>query len=445
MKKIIILIFSLSSLIYSQSFDGIGMSLAGNFSAQSRGINALAYNPANLALTRGNTFELNLFAFNAVFANNSFSLNNYNRYFTAEGNHGVWSNADKHAILDLISDDGLGVNFDINGNVLGFAFNNFAFAAQMVGQGTANLASNKKPFEIALFGENIGSDYSYIQPSQFEGSAFSAIKFSIGYAYPFPIKNILPTQIKTLVPELSFLSVGFAVNYYVGLGVVQSRKADVLMKRIPSENGSDEALFYDVHILARMAHPDSGIYFPGRGRSYDFGLSTAYGDQWDISLSFLNIGGSINWSQNTEQMVIHQSDSVFFYNNHNDKNAQTDIDTIMTTQAFTTDIPSMMRLGVAYRLQPDWMVSAEWQQGLDKSFGGSQTPKIGIATEYYVLNWLPLRSGFSIGGREGFQYGLGFGLDFRFFEFDFSYAMKNALWPTFSKGALMALGFKLKI
>jgi len=104
-----------------------------------------------------------------------------------------------------------------------------------------------------------------------------------------------------------------------------------------------------------------------------------------------------------------------------------------------------MRIAAGYRMLKNLKLMVDWEQGLNTAFGNSTTPKIGVAAEYKVLRWLPLRSGFSVGGREGFQYGLGFGLNFRFFDFDLSYAMKKALWPSYSRGVLFAMGMKFKI
>ena len=61
-------------------------------------------------------------------ANSSFNIDTYNRYFTEEGHKGWWSEKDKKTILNLIDEDGLKAYGDINTNVLGLAFGNFAFA-----------------------------------------------------------------------------------------------------------------------------------------------------------------------------------------------------------------------------------------------------------------------------------------------------------------------------
>lgn len=445
MKKILIILLSILSFAQSQSFDGAGLSLAGNYAASSRGINALGYNPANLALYRGNTMELNLLSVNAFLANNSFSLNSYNRYFTLKGNHGWWSASDKNAILDLIPDDGLGLNFDVHANVFGLAFNNFAMAAQLVSQGQANIKAGKF-LRIGLFGETVDNSYKLFQPSVADIDAYSALKVSFAYAYPFSIKKLLPQSVKRLLPEISMVSVGASLNYYVGFAVAQSTSSNLMLKRNPAQEQSEESAEYDVYLSGRKALVDDGAP-AGRGKSFDFGLATGYGKDWDISLSFLNIAGKINWTGSTEMFYIHHYDSISFAEDENadEQDWAVDEDSTMAIGSFSTPLPAVMRVGVAWRIRPNWRVSADWQQGLNEAFGNSTTPRLGLASEYYVLGWLPLRTGMAIGGREGFQYGLGLGFNFRFFDFDLSYAMNRALWPTYSRGAFIALSMKIKI
>jgi len=442
MKRIYIITSLLALSVYGQTFDGTGLSLAGNYGAWSRGINSLSYNPANLALPRNNAVELNFLSFNALAANNSFSINSYNRYFTEEGHHGKWSHADKKNIIDMISDDGLGVNFNVNANVLGLAFNNFAIAGQVVGQGNINLLKSKKLYEIALFGDAVDETYKFIEPSLMQGDAYSALKVSFAYAFPFSMKKLLPRNVIKYVPGLDVVSAGVALNYYVGFAAFQSRSADVMLTRIPAQGDDKESIVYNNYMEARTAVDDGSPV--GKGFSMDFGLAARYAKNWYVSLSFMNMGGKINWTNNAEMVYATQRDSIVF-NEDDDTDYSFDEDSTVAISSFKTPLPQKMRIAAGYRMLRNLKLMADWEQGLNTEFGNSTTPKIGVAAEYKILRWLPLRSGFSIGGKEGFQYGLGFGLNFRFFDFDISYAMKKALWPSYSRGVLFAMGMKFKI
>lgn len=439
MKSILVIILiSLSSLL-AQTFDGTSLGLAGNYTTMSRGVDALAWNPANLTLPRGNGIEFNLMGLSSKLFNNSFSVSTYNRYFTQEGHGGEWSVSDRNELLDIISDNGFRTDFNVNANVLGMAFNNFGLAVQLMGQGYAALGENKKPFEIALFGETLDRSYKYNQKSQVSAEAFSAMKISIGYAYP--------VKMDWLRRDLKDVAIGVSWNQYVGIAVVQSRKADVLFQRFPGETEADESIKYAVAMEARMMVPfasDGQESGSGRGQGFDLGFSSGYGRDLDFSLSFSNIGASITWS-NGERLVAYSSDSLSFKEMQDDEreSTATELDTSYDIASFRTPLPAFMRMGAVYRLSPQWKVSADYHQGLNKAFGNSLTPRVGIGTEYYATNWLPLRAGIALGGNDGSQIGLGFGVHLYFVKLNYSYAMKGALWPTYSKGVLNAIDLKI--
>lgn len=433
MKKTIVFVLLSCVLLWSQSFDGASMGMAGNYSAMSRGVNSIAWNPANLALPRGNTFELNIFSINTMLFNSSFSINNYNRYFTEEGHDGEWSESDKREIADLLPEDGLSLNLDTGLNLFGAAYNNFGFAVQLIGYGKARLA--KKPFEIFLFGENFGKDYLLDEPSMAETNGYSAIKWSFGYGYPFKIDKYI--DIKKYLPGISDVAVGMNFNYYMGMAVAQTLESNVLVERI------EEDMIYNVRMEARTSTLGSG--FPaGNGIGFDLGLSAKYDDDWHFSLSFNNLFGSIYWSKNTEKTIVVEADSSAFFDLFEENNEDHSVseDTTFSCGGFSTSLPITMRLGAVYQVLPKLKLSFDWHQALNEQFGNDFTPRIGVGAEYYAQSWLPLRSGIAIGGGQGFLLGLGFGLQFKYFEFDLSYAMKEALWPTYSKGVFTAMSMK---
>ena len=432
MKKIIILLFIITAYVYPQSFDGISPGLAGNYMTMSRGVNALGWNPANLALSRGNGIEISLLSFNSSLYNNSFSLDTYNRFFTEEGHGGYWNTKDKNELLDIMSDNGLRMDVGVNANILGLAFNNFGMAVQMIGQGYTKLAANKEPFEMVLFGETIDRSYQYEQSSQVKAAAYSAMKISFGYAYPI--------NMKWLRPELKDLAIGLTWNRYVGFAVAQSRKADVLFERIP---GDEESLKYALLMEARTANASGSS--SGTGNGFDFGLSSGWGKNIDFSWSFTNVGASIKWVGDTEKHYLYHADSVAIedIDKDDDESSKTEIDTTYDIGSFRTSLPAMMRMGAVYHLSQQWKVSAEYHQGLNRAFGNSVRMRLGAATEYKALPWLPLRGGLAFGGIEGSQLGMGFGLHFPFFQFDYSFAMKGGLWPTYAKGLFNAVSMKL--
>ena len=440
MKRILFILLIALTPLWSQSFDGTGLGLAGSYTVTSRGIDALSWNPANIALPRGNTLEINIASANIALLNNAFSMNTYNRYFTHEGNPDtLLDSGEKRDFLNLIPENYWRLNTDVSANVLGLAFNNFAMGMQVISQG--GIGFNKKPLEIGLYGENITTDYQLQIPEQVQGSAYAAVKISFGYAYPFRLQQFFPKLDARIQP----VSVGIAVNYYLGIAVAEVQDSEILLHRFPAANDQDETIKYGGKAAVRVAIPEEGM-IPGRGRGFDFGIASGYGSQLRFGIGFSNLGASINWNYNTRMELHTISDSLKTADLiENGPETATRTDTTMDIDAFSTPLPSVMRVGAAYYLKPEWLVMAEWQQGLNKAFGNSTTPRISVATEYKVTQFFPVRAGIALGGKESFLFSLGFGLHLAVFDLDYSFAMKNALWPTHSEGLFQAVGMKFKL
>ncbi len=435
MKKYLIILL-LSVGLYAQGFDGIGLGFAGTYGPLSRGVHALAYNPANVAVPRNNVLELNFIGLNLGMFNNSFSYNTYQDYFVTNGKENYWDQGKKKSFLDLIPDDGWKISNDIDVNIMGLAFNNFALAIHPVAFGEVQNTQIKNILNLVLYGDDITRDYALDYPNIMQGSMFSAVEVSLGYAYPIPIKKY--------VPDISFMSVGIGINYYMGLGVMQIENSEAHVKRTQFDNY--ETIETQAYNKVRVAYAEDATP-AGKGRSYNLGVSGLYKNQWFVSLSFMNIGGKINYSINTERLLIEDTHQITIYRDVDSSSTTFDhsVDTTLTIDDFSTGVPSYMRLGVAYYFKKNLVFTSEWKQGLNKAFGNSTTPRLGFGVQYKPLWWLPLRSGVSFGGSTGFLMGLGFGLDFHYISLDFSYAMKNALWPTHSEGLFLGFNFMIRI
>lgn len=140
--------------------------------------------------------------------------------------------------------------------------------------------------------------------------------------------------------------------------------------------------------------------------------------------------------------VIIESDSTNVYED-SDEDHSVSVDTTYSAGSFKTNLPAKMSMGAAFQMFDNLTLTAEWQQGLNEEFGNSTTPRVGVGAEYFPLKWLPLRTGMAVGGRVGFLYGMGIGLNFSHFRFDYSYAMNKAMWPSSSNGLFTALSMKL--
>ena len=206
-KIIIISLFAFS--VFAQGFDGASLGMGRAYGAIATGIDAIAWNPANLILPRDSFFELNLFSINLNMANSSFNVDSYNRYFTKEGHKGWWSESDKKAILDLIDEDGLNAYGDLNSNVLGLAFGNFAFAIQ--GTGNVFFTFPKLPIELFLYG-NTDKD-KILRFKNVDGNGYGAIKMSFAASYPIKFKKYF-----------DLFGIGANLNYFRGFEYFELNK-----------------------------------------------------------------------------------------------------------------------------------------------------------------------------------------------------------------------------
>ena len=436
--KTIIWIFLIAGSLTAQGFDAKSLGLADNYSAISRGVQAMPWNPANLGLERGNTFELNLVSFNIALYNNSFSLSEYNRYFTKEGNGGKkYSEADKQAILDLIPDGGFRAISNAGVNAFGVAYNNFGFAVQIIEQGQAVAGVSKELLEIAFNGPTFTTDYYLHDNNPISGASFAAMKISAGYAYPLKTSKI--KFLKFLRKHVSLISVGMNVNYYLGGAAAKIESSELKIKRFGANNDS---VSYLTKIVGVSSATESGSP-TGRGFGLDIGAVAKYKKRWFFSLSFSNLFASIKWTENVERFALEESGEIAILGDSNE-DKEVSIDTTYTIDQFETKLPTVMRAGASYKLLDNLTLVAEWRQGFDDYINNTTTPRVGVGAEYYPLPWLPLRGGLAVGGTHGFQFGLGTGVKVGFFEFDMSYAVINSLWPTASEGIFAAFGFKLQ-
>ncbi len=438
MRWIIILLLALSFGLYAQGFDGIALGMADNYTALSRGVHSISYNPAHVALPRNNNFELNLVGMNLQLFSNSLSYAMYRDYFVTSDAENYWSQSKKDAFLNEIPNDGLKINANIRVNALGFAFNNFALAVQPVVFGRFTAFKDKTLLDIALNGTEITPDYHLKLDNFLEGSGFAAIGVSMAYGYPIKLRKYFPES------PFSYLAVGIGINYYIALGVAQTEQLALSVDRTPYDDY--ELVETTTNIQVRQASSDGGGPV-GKGKSYSFGLSTKYQDNWYLSLSFLNFGGSVTFSTNAERIKFNsvQTTKIYYSTDSSTVTNESTVDTTETIDQFDTSVPSYMRLAVAYRFNEKLILTSEIRKGLNKAFGNSTKFQWGVGAEYRPLWWLPLRSGISFGGDKGFLFGTGFGIDLKYIAFDMSFAMKNALWPTHSEGIFMGMNLMFRL
>ncbi len=432
-KKGFILLSVLASLASGQSFDVSGLGLANNAVATGRGLDAFWRNPANLGYKNDAFIEISPFAFNLLAANNSLSLNDYSRYFTKAGNGGQWSAQDQKDVLALFPAAGFRLDANVQANIFNITVGTYGLGVSVMARGGVEIKS-KKALDLALNGLELTDSYNFSEPEFARGGAYGAIKISAGYG------QLLKTKFRKW--DIDNISVGAKLNYYIGMAVLQAVNSDVLVQRSASGDGfKKERITSQVHLKWRSAY-SSASFSSGSGLGIDLGASAVYKKNWYFSAVFENIGASINWSGNTRIQEFVQFDTLFF--NGDTSQAQSPLDTSYATGSFKTSLPSYLIVGAQYNLWSNLSLMAQWRQALSSDFGEVLTPQVGVAVEYYPIPIVPVRSGITLGGRDGFVFALGSGLHLKLFELDVSYAMRNGLWPFSAEGAYAAMGIKFR-
>jgi hypothetical protein len=417
--KIIIKIFVFGLFSFSafaQGFDGASLGMGRAYGAMATGIDAVAWNPANLILPRNSFFELNVFSINLNMANSSFNVNSYNRYFTKEGHKGWWSESDKKDILSLVGEDGLNVYGDVNSNVLGLAFGNFAFAIQ--GTGNVFFTFPRLPIELFLYG-NTDKD-KVLRFKNVDGSGYGAIKMSFAAAFPIKFKKYF-----------DLFGMGGNINYYRGFEYYEVNKGR------GSFNTSSSEIKSRVTFEGKRADGGSGI-------SFDFGGTGIIKKKWTVSLVLQNIYSKFNWNKNPEMFLASVTvDSGDIARPENINTVKQD--TIVSIKEFSRTMPLVIHAAAAYAWGENWIFTTDLEKAFGNEMGYSDKTMFSAGAQFNPIKIIPLRAGMTLGGKWGFLFGLGFGIHAGIFQLDVSYSMHRAMWPTFSRGNSFALSTKLAL
>ncbi len=387
------------------------VAMGGAYTALARNIEAPYWNPANLGLSDGNNFSINLFNVGVGVKNNSFSLSAYDKY-----NGKFLTDGDKQDILNSIPADGLSLDLLAEASALNFSVSNFAVTYKGYAASSINL--DRDPFELLLYGNAVMREVS-LSNSRSEGYGIADASLSYGRAIQ-----------KWQGGEFA---VGASFHYLRGLAY---------QKILESDGGvvtTDTGFVGSGSLLMRTA-------LGGSGFATDLGVSVRFEENWYFSAAWQNAYSKLIWDNETEEMLFTfdmqpitidamadsaESDSLV-----------TSSDTTYSVDAFGSTLPSVFKLGLA-RKYHNMIWSVDWAQGFANRPGQGVNPRISAGFEYKPLGFLPLRTGFGFGGDQGTVYSFGFGLHFGPFNFDLGLANSGSPLPSHTKGATVALGMGL--
>ena len=417
-----LIIFLATPLLYAQqAIDARAAGMAYSNAADTRGLQSVGLNPATLALQTSYKFEFNLLSVNATANNNSFKKSQYDRYFTT-GN--LLSSADIDDIMNSIPDGGLRADGVAHVNTISFYVPNFSLS--LIGLGTGKVNVPKTVFELPLKGnaDQPGRVYRF---NDAEASDWVGIGVIASGAYDFKMGENSP---------LDRMSLGLSLKYYSGLhfdNVVKSRGE---LQNFDLENNKP---FINLDGEIELLSADGG-----GGVGIDVGVLGIFKENFTFGITLLNVTSSMSWGTEAERRTLRiHGDSLSLPNRVRDS-LIVDTDTSLALNSFATHLPAIMDFAFAYQPMAQMTVTAEYEQGLNDEMGGTKRPRVGFGLEYRGIPLLPLRAGFTFGGKTGSSFALGAGLNFKNWYFDAAYLNHGRIIPDDFKGIGLALSSRLR-
>ena len=386
---------------------GMGFSNA----AHTEGLEQVGLNPAMLAMPYRYNLEINLVSGIATFKNNAFNKDQYDRLF-ASGDS--LSELGKEEILQAVPAGGLRGNALAQINTLAFYTRYFSLSLLFMGRGRFTLPRDF--IELPLRGNT--KEGRIYQLGQVDGIGWAAAALAFSIALPLEGHE----------GALGFRAIGITAKYISGLRYGEILESD---GRFQNFDATRPSLQLDAHYRARTAEG-------GRGLGLDVGAVLQPTPGTQVGLTLVNLTGSIRWDTRTKMHVADlQANDFSLPSNVSDSQVSYD-DSTYATGHFTTHLPAVLDVAASWQPSSHLLLTAEWEQGLNRSMGASTKPRLAIGGELKPLPLLPLRAGLSLGGAQGRAIALGAGLDLTFWKLDLAYLVHDGLLPGNSKGFSLA-------
>ena len=447
----------------SGTTDARSMGLAKTYNSTSTGIYALGINPANLSLMDEGSVEFSTFfplPYVSVHSGTDFlSIEKLNYYFGGvNGKARVLTDVDKQNFNELFSDGGfvftsLSTNLfslawkpSIDAGVFAFSISDFAGTNATIPQALVDLGLN---------GNQPGRRYN-LNDEKFK--SWWIRDYSFTYSREFISKS--ESWLNNVSTGASFKLVhGF---YYAGIEKVNTNFetgtyyeiqgiADIIGYSSFSDNFGVK---YDFDSTEH--HSSFSPFMPpaGSGFGFDFGVNFQVENKWNIALALTDIG-SINWTKNAAEFTAAGEIYV------DDLTESDQLDSLVEKltgdaqrkESFSTGLPTAFRFGLGFMLNEDenflpgtLLLGIDYNQGFNDLPGNSKNPRVSFGFEWKPGDWIPyFRSGFSVGGIDGFAWALGLGIYTGILEFNFATSyFQSVITPNSAKQVSVAFGSRWK-
>ncbi len=367
------------------------LGLGDNYVAAGRGYNAVAWNPANLALSGNPQASLSFFPLRAVAGLGPVDMGDLKPWggkFVPVDVRSAW--------LDRIKASGkeqgdVGADLTIAALQVG----SIGFQVSTSVHGVANLTPDAA--SLALFGnEQNGQAQDFnLKDSKVDGAWTTTAALS--YARAFPVGTPGATGAR---PKLA---VGAELKYTLGHVLAYGEDQGSTLTANPIVVNLDFPV---------ISTDTAGLFNNGRGVGLDLGAAYEAG-KLTISGALQNVFNTFSW----DRSKLNYRPAKAFFNGDSSAASSFEIEPLgnapaaVLQQVMDLKYKPVLLAGVAYRVDPRLVVDADFHQRLGD--GGMQFgPKtqLGAGAEYRILSFLPLRAGAAYVTGGG-QIGGGLGLD----------------------------------
>ncbi len=342
--------------------------LSGTSAVLSRGVDAILYNPANLAVDKG--FSLRIISPSVGIFNSSFSLSKYN--YLSSGV--LLDEAEKQKIMKSIPNTGFALLANTGIAGLEFSVGGFGFSARALG--LAKVTIPKIFFDLALWGNELDRMYQF---ERIDEITFVSLSFTSSYGKMFRLDG-------------RSLAVGGGVRYLWGLYTAYISEASLHLLTSGSGINGDGFLQY------RTANG-------GGGFAFDLGFCTEVSDVWKVGVSLININTGLQWSLNTKEGWL--SIKIDSLNLTNTKDAITTSDSSLYNRGpFKMPLPAYLIIAVEHD-RGNLRYGIGYEQVINETPLALRKPQISLSLKYNFTTWFIPMAGIAIGGEEGFSISIG--------------------------------------
>jgi len=428
---IFLLILGMCALSHAQTRrDPRCMALGGAYGSLARGIFAVDYNPANLAIPHEYDSYRIWGGLGTSFSTNFLSINQYKKYNGQNLEAGDGSLKDE--FMADISEDGWRIYSDFYLPVpyVSHSTYNRAVSADFIIVGDLGLPRGllKFVFDENPLGQTLDLD--------FQEETMAVMQY--GYSIAFPVKGVY---------------VGLTAKYLQGLAYFGLN---------PDSSYGEITTYFDPE---RNYIAGGGQYYfqqslGGRGFALDLGLTTQEINGYRFGLSLTNLFGYIFWNKSTLFSRLLDAGSVlpwngdFFKYEYTINEARFDRffgksslnevfggkgHTFSDSATFRMRYPSLVRFSVSKILEENLTLASDLVVGFEDRLYSFGAWKWCLGIESTKSPRHPIRAGIALGGKQHILFNFGSGFRWGFIHLDWALGFNHGLWPTTATGLNFSL------